>query len=112
MGFWLSSVQPLVLPRPALPHVALADMVKVTPLVKKPQIKKRTATFFRMHSNRFMRVPVSCWGVCPVRVSCGLTCVSSDGLAAHSLLLIQDAVHPCLVPMHACMLEPCMGRGG
>jgi hypothetical protein len=27
-------------------------------LVKKPQLKKRTATFFRMHSNRFMRVPV------------------------------------------------------
>ena len=33
-------------------------MVKVTPLVKHKQIKKRTATFFRMHSNRFMRVPV------------------------------------------------------
>ena len=40
-------------------------MVKVTPLVKHKQIKKRTATFFRMHSNRFMRVPVRrrvwCW---------------------------------------------------
>ncbi len=39
-------------------------MVKVTPLVKKPQIKKRTATFFRMHSNRFMRVPVSWQAAC------------------------------------------------
>ena len=45
-------------------------MVKVTPLVKHKQIKKRTATFFRMHSNRFMRVPVGrlcggrCRGVC------------------------------------------------
>jgi ribosomal protein L32E len=32
--------------------------------VKKPQIKKRTATFFRMHSNRFMRVPVSWQAAC------------------------------------------------
>jgi hypothetical protein len=35
-------------------------MAKVTPVEKRKIIKKRTAKFFRMHSNRFMRVPV-CW---------------------------------------------------